>query len=246
VAGPLSALLSLVLPRECGGCGEPDTSWCDRCAGVVARADPRPWAPTPPPPGFPPTLSALPYAGPVRRALAALKDGGRHDLAPRLAPALEAALTPLVELALRGSEEVWVVPVPSAPSAVRRRGERPTERLAGLALAGGSPVPAGRCRVVRALRQGRATADQAGLGAADRAANLRGAMVVAPRHARQLRGVGCVVVDDVVTTGATLAEAVRALRRAGSGPVLAATLAATLRRFPGSRHTTSGWSGTGP
>lgn len=232
MVGPLGTLLSLVLPRECGGCGEPDTPWCGRCAGVVARATPRRWSPSPAPPGLPPTVSALPYAGPVRQALAALKDGGRHDLAARLAPALETALTPVLGAALPRAEEVWVVPVPSAPAAVRRRGERPTSRLAGLAL-GQSPLAGSGCRVVPALRMARATADQAGLGAAARAVNLRGAMRVTSRRGPGLAGVACVVVDDVVTTGATLAEAARALRGAGAGPVLAATLAATVRRIPG-------------
>jgi predicted amidophosphoribosyltransferase len=253
----LGAVAALVLPRECGGCGVPDTGWCDACAGLVARATPRRWYPSPVPAGLPPTVAALPYAGPVRRALVALKDGGRHDLVDALAPALAVALAPALAAVLptldavpptpdagpptlepaahRRSRSavrvtrVWVVPVPSAAAAVRRRGERPTVRLARAALGHrhGAPLPA---ELVPALRLDRATADQAGLDAAGRAANLRGAMSVRPRLRAALQGRACVVVDDVVTTGATLAEAAGALRAAGSGPVMAATVAATARR----------------
>lgn len=232
----LGAVASLVLPRECGGCGAPDTGWCDACARLVARASPRRWYPSPVPAGLPPTVAALPYAGPVRRALVAVKDGGRHDLVDVLAPALATAMAPVLDAARHrsssaGSEavrRVWVVPVPSAAAAVRRRGERPTSRLARAALRHHTAPP--RVELVAALRLGRATADQAGLDAAGRAANLQGAMSVRPRLRAALGGRTCVVVDDVVTTGATLAEAARALRAAGSGPVLAATVAATARR----------------
>jgi predicted amidophosphoribosyltransferase len=72
--------------------------------------------------------------------------------------------------------------------------------------------------------------DQAGLSAGARAANLDGALVVRPAWAAQVVAAPIVLVDDVVTTGATLAEAARALRVAGAGPVVAAVLVATPRR----------------
>jgi predicted amidophosphoribosyltransferase len=76
----------------------------------------------------------------------------------------------------------------------------------------------------------RRVADQAHLGRAARAANLAGSMVVDSRWARVVDGAACVLVDDVVTTGATLAEGARALRSAGALHVLAAACAATPRR----------------
>lgn len=80
---------------------------------------------------------------------------------------------------------------------------------------------------VQALEHRRRVADQAGLTASDRAANLAGAL----RARFDLRGQRVIVVDDVITTGATLAEAARALRAAGAEVPAAAVVAATGRRF---------------
>ncbi|MFD7735507.1 ComF family protein [Kitasatospora phosalacinea] len=83
------------------------------------------------------------------------------------------------------------------------------------------------------LRHSRPVADQAGLGAAERRRNLDGALAVPARVAPRLAGHRLVLVDDLVTTGASLAEAARALRAAGCPPRAAATVAATARRGPG-------------
>lgn len=110
--------------------------------------------------------------------------------------------------------EVLLVPVPSARAAVRARGHDPARRIA-LAAAGelrraGMPV-----RVAAVLRQRRAVADQAGLDSRQRLDNLVGALAVVPGGARLLlRGGAVVLVDDLVTTGASLAEAARAVREA--------------------------------
>ncbi|GAA2235360.1 hypothetical protein GCM10010104_32710 [Streptomyces indiaensis] len=73
-------------------------------------------------------------------------------------------------------------------------------------------------RVAGVLRQRRAVADQAGLNSRQRLANLAGALVVAPGGARLLRDGPVVLVDDVMTTGASLAEATRAVRAASHPP----------------------------
>jgi predicted amidophosphoribosyltransferase len=81
-----------------------------------------------------------------------------------------------------------------------------------------------------ALRLRRRVADQAGLDHRQRASNLERAMEVHPRWRTSLRGVTCLLADDVLTTGATLVEAARALRAGGAEHVAAVTVAATQRR----------------
>jgi predicted amidophosphoribosyltransferase len=128
-----------------------------------------------------------------------------------------------------------LVPVPSSASAVRRRGFDHAVRLAsgaarelrrrGLAV-----------EVAPVLQAVRPVADQAGMGARERAANISGAFGIRalPRGMRQGDGRRPVVliVDDIVTTGATLAEAARALRGCGVDVAGAAVVAATPGRPP--------------
>jgi predicted amidophosphoribosyltransferase len=109
-----------------------------------------------------------------------------------------------------------VVPVPSSRSALRRRGFAVTDLLARRAGA----------RPRRLLIPDRAAGgDQRELGIDDRARNVRGTM-----RAREADGARVVLVDDVVTTGATLTEAARTLRAAGAQVVGAVTVASTPRR----------------
>ena len=96
-------------------------------------------------------------------------------------------------------------------------------------------------RPSRVLRRNRGTARQKSLGAQDRAANLRGALLAT----RSLAGRSFLIVDDVLTTGATLDEAARAIRAAGGTVLGAATLAFTARRHP-PRDTTTGQDYRGP
>ena len=221
-------LLGLVVPVECGGCGLDDVAWCTscahrlagrlwRCEDRAARLDHLDGA------GPLPVWTLADCTGHVRRAVIAWKDRGRLDLTRPFAAALADAaggLRPDV-----GPGPLLVVPSPSTASARRRRGGNLVDALAagvadGLERAG---VPAGPAPVlVRA--QGR---DQVGLGARARTRNVAGHVRVPTRHVAGLADSRVLVVDDVLTTGATVAACRSALERAGARVVGAVTLAST-------------------
>ena len=236
----LRATVEMVWPTACGGCGSPGPAWCGSCRDETVRVSypggSRLVRPIPCPEGCPPTWAATPYDGAARAALVAFKDGDRRDLRTVLSPMLSGAMAGALVLDPRlaavvslGPGPVSVVPVPSSPSAVRRRGDAPLELLARDAAA--QCARSGAVLVVSpALRLRRRVADQAGLNHRQRAANLEHAMAVRPGWQARVQGATCLLVDDVLTTGATLAEAARALRAGGAAHVAAATVAATQRR----------------
>jgi predicted amidophosphoribosyltransferase len=215
----LAAAGATLVPAGCAGCGVDAAEVAVR-AGVcpVCRVmlHGRPFRVPDGPPGIPVT-AALEYAGAVARVLGAVKERGRTDALASLAPALSSA----VSAAVRAAEDpvlLEVLAVPSAPAAVRKRGFRPVSEL--LRRAGHPPSRSARLVVARAVR------DQAGLSAAERSANLHGAL----RAEGRLAGQRVLLIDDVMTTGATLQEAARAVAAAGGEVVAAACLAHTPRR----------------
>lgn len=226
----LAAACDLVLPRSCAGCDRPGPALCGECRFAVSRlALPTlgPVSPQPVPPGWPGCTGAVRYEGVTARLARAFKDGDRRDLAEPLGRLLADAVR-RAPTAGEGTAEdpVLLVPVPSSPAAVRRRGDRPTLLLAREA----ARVIGPGVRVHPALRMGRGTADQAGLDRAARVANLSGAMAVS--RPSLVRGRRCVLVDDVLTSGATLTEGRRALLAAGADRVDLAVALVTVRRSP--------------
>ncbi|MEU0649787.1 ComF family protein [Streptomyces umbrinus] len=226
-------LTDLVLPAECGGCGTPRTVLCPECRAALTGAVPSRVRPEPEPPGLPVVHAAAPYEDEVRAVLLAHKERGGLMLAGPLGAALAGAVRvglatgcgsgagaagfvaggPGGPVGVGGSRTpVSLVPVPSAPWAVRARGHDPARRIA-LAAAGELRRTGTPARVVAVLRQRRAVADQSGLNSRQRLDNLAGALEVPAGGARLLAGGGrVVIVDDLMTTGASLAEAARALR----------------------------------
>jgi predicted amidophosphoribosyltransferase len=222
-----AALADLVLPRTCAGCGVPGPVLCRRCGDLLTR--PREAAPRRVPWGMPPTVAAGAYAGPVRPAVVAFKERGRAELAGPLGAAL--ALAAGVHAALLPGRPLLLVPVPPTRAALRARGRDHVRELAVAAVAElrAAGVDARQARVL--ARTGRVR-DSAGLGAAERRANLAGTFTA---RTAVPPGAVLVVVDDVVTSGATLTQAAGALaaaRRDGETPVLAAVVAATPRPVP--------------
>jgi predicted amidophosphoribosyltransferase len=230
-AAVLAALADLVLPRTCAGCGRAGHVLCAVCARLLTvphLATPRRF-----PPGFPPTVAAGEYAGPLRPALIAFKERGRAELARPLGAALGLAVTGvLAGLPQPPAGPVLLVPVPSSAAALRARGRDHVRELTRRAVAelGAAGLPAAEARLLRRRGRGR---DSAGLPAGERRANLAGSFVRRP--AAVPPDAVLVLVDDVVTSGATLTEAAAVLaadRRPDAVPVLAAVVAATPRSAP--------------
>lgn len=199
---------ALLMPVECAGCELAGRAVCPACTEQLV--------PAPVPRGTPGGLrivTGLRYEGVVRRVVLAYKEQQRTDVAGQLSDALAVAVRSAdpgatAELAL----------VPTSRAAYRRRGYDPVAML----------VRRAGLRAVPVLRQARSTSRQKTLGIDERAANLRGALVAK----RALDGRRFLLIDDVMTTGATIDEASRAVIAAGGEVIGGATLAFTPRLLP--------------
>jgi ComF family protein len=222
-----AALLDLAAERDCGGCGRPQPSGeplCPACDGLLAESGP--WRTLAAVPGTPRTHAVARYEDPVRTMLIGYKERGRTDLRRALGRALARAVAQTLDMTgAAGCASVALVPMPSRRKAVRDRGQDTTARLAKTAARVlrevGLPV-----RAVPALNYARAVEDQAGLSREQRQANLAGALRARRAAAATVAASRVVLVDDISTSGASLAEASRALREAGVPVFGAATIAA--------------------
>ncbi|HEU5269092.1 MAG TPA: ComF family protein [Jatrophihabitans sp.] len=212
----LTELIDLVLPADCLCCGRPGTAWCAACqpSSIPRRVEHA---------GAPPTIAAGEYAEQLRTVLIGYKERGCRQVAGRLADYLTDAVDEASRLGGAVARPV-LVPVPSRPAAARSRGGDHVLRLAGL-VARQTQLP-----LVRALALTGSVRDSANLTTEQRRANLAGRMTAAAPAG--LGGLRPIVLDDIVTTGATLAEAGRALAVAGWPPAAAAVVAATRLRRP--------------
>ncbi len=154
------------------------------------------------------------YAGPRRQAIVAMKERGRRDLTAPLARALALGVQRLIDWGVVASPLI-LVPAPTRRSAARRRGGDPVTRMAVAACWARPDI-----HVVAALRTAALVRDSVGLSGSDRERNIAGRV----RVTRPVPAGEVLVVDDILTTGATAREAVRAL--AAAGVPVAAVLAA--------------------
>jgi predicted amidophosphoribosyltransferase len=230
------AARDLLLGSTCVGCVRPGRLLCTTCADAL-DPHPAPAWPAPRPAGLTDPWASTSYDGTVRAMILGLKEhhllGLARPLGELLALAVEAALSDLLPGA--PVARVLLVPVPSRPGSVRQRGHDPTRSFTRVAASWLS-AHGRQAGCASLLRTRPGLADQAGLDAGARALNLSGAFRAhAPALRRLARGaqpVHVVVCDDVLTTGATAAEAQRALRAVGLPPVAMVAVAATRRRTP--------------
>jgi predicted amidophosphoribosyltransferase len=204
----LASIAALVAPPLCAACGArcvPEAVLCDRCDAELAAA---PKVIEPGPPGVDLAVAASPFEGSARRLVHGLKYAGRLSLAGVAAAAMLRALPPH-ELA--GA----VVPVPAGPWRWRWRGFDPAEEIA-IATADRAGLPLDQC-----LRRGRGRR-QVGRRRRERLTDPPRVWIAGPAPQQVL------LVDDVWTTGATLAACAEALRAAGARRIVALTLAHAL------------------
>ncbi len=204
------------------GCERPGRSLCQRCRDRLPTSAWPAW-PRPTPAGLAPPWAAAAYDGLVRAVLLAHKERNVAGLAGPLATLLACSVVAATE------PPRLLVPVPSRPGATRARGHDP---LLDVVRRAARLVP--DTTVTPLLRSRGGVVDQAGLGAAERAANQHHAMCCPSGALRRHAGrAGHVVIcDDVLTTGATAQEAQRALAASGVTAVGIAVVAATPRRGP--------------
>jgi len=238
----LRAAAHLLFPPACQLCRRPgEFPICQDCLRTLPRIRPpfcpRCGYPLTSPPGSSGACPGCPrdracrflirswgiYDGPLREAVHALKFGGRRALARPLGALMAgvAAADPLLRDVCR------IVPVPLHPSRLRERGFNQAQALAeevGRRL--GTAVDA------RVLQRVRPTLPQAELRAVDRRANVRGAFRMRGRAAWPR----VLLVDDVMSTGSTVAECARTLRQGGAGEVVVLTLARALREVSAVRN----------
>lgn len=236
----IAGAVDLLYPAHCMACGESldgTASLCDACAakvqwighdrcrrcgagvglhrGVVESCQE---CATHPPAYVEEVCAVAKYGGPLRAVILGLKFGGGLHAVPLLSRLM---VTRVRSTELLGNANGWaVVPVPLAPPDAKQRGFNQAEELASaLTRAFDIHLETGL------LKKTRATRPQATLDHTARAENLRGVFAVDPKRVKRYTATGVLLVDDVMTTGATLSECARTLHEAGIKHIRGAVIA---------------------
>lgn len=242
IAATCDAIAETLYPTRCVGCDEPGTLLCPSCENALPRIDlkiacPRCGAPfglqlctecpppgstdtagrlLPPPFAFDAARCAVSYEGVARQLVSAYKDGSERRLAVHIAGEICRVISAGPSWA---SAADLLVPIPPTPSHLRMRGWNPLGNVAEL-VAEQVPVP-----LVEVLVSAKAK-DQRKLDRATRAANRSGSISVEAGFGQLMSQAPTIVLlDDVLTTGATCNAAAQALKEAGAGRVFVATYA---------------------
>jgi predicted amidophosphoribosyltransferase len=237
VAGAGGELLALAIPVDCVCCGAEDKALCAACSSRIRHLTGQPFRAEGGAPALMdvagtimlPVVAAGVYRDELAQGLLSFKRHGQHQLGENLARALAEA----VRAATAGGDGFLLVPVPTSTAAFVNRGFSPVHLL--LKEAAGQLPGAVVVDVLRKVRPSGAQASagpgrpggQKGLGRGARSQRVRGSMRVNFRARPKVAGRSCIIIDDVLTTGATIGEAARALQQAGARVRGAVVLAAT-------------------
>ena len=210
--------LGLLLPCRCVICSSTGVALCENCAPqmaasprAVVRSDLHGWV-------------ATDYGSLEKSLVKAFKEDGVTALAQILARFMQPAFAGLRDELPTSIEGALLVPAPSSKANFRKRGFLPTLILARRLNQGAG----GLLRVKAALRFVKVVLDQSGLSMEQRKSNLSGSM----QASRDVSGQRVILLDDVVTTGATLLEAARAIAAAGGEVVGFLTFSETILKTP--------------
>ncbi|MEC9344683.1 MAG: ComF family protein [Pseudomonadota bacterium] len=210
LCGTCFAAIDFIAAPACACCGLPFTfetgpdTLCAACAAVR--------------PPYTRARAAARYGEPLRTALLRFKHGDRTDMAVGLALLLRRAGQPW----LGQADMIAAVPL-HRTRLLRRRYNQSAELARALSALCGVPA------VPDLLLRQRRTRSQGGLSGTARRRNVQGAFSVSPRHAAGLKGRHVILVDDVMTTGATVEACARTLVRAGAADVTVLTVARVVR-----------------
>ena len=241
--------MALAVPVECVCCGKEDRAICSGCERQVRQLTREPFRAESTAPALVdtdgsvilPVVAAGIYREELAQSVLAFKRHGQGPLTGVLAKALGRAIL----AAAGGTGNIWLVPVPSSGRAYRKRGFSPVHLLLKYLRFNNGLEGMNYQDVLRKTRVPTVAAGipggQKGLGRGDRARRVRGSMRAVRGPGRGgLAGRPCIIVDDVLTTGSTLAEAARALHEAGGVVRGAVVLAATRPPDAGPMSATSG------